>query len=303
MASSLGKMPTTLMRRLTSAWSRLIGLVERSSVRWSLGKVIQGEDVVLGLVHEGGELGCLGPEPVGGLAPLGARRPAVALGEGGGGQGGGDAPFLSSGMGQRVAHEVDATALPCRAEDVGRGRLQPLAVVGDHQFDAAQPALGERAQEVGPEGLGPGRADRHAEHLAAALVVDRHRDGGRDRNHAPGPAHLHIGRIQPRIGPVTQPVMTRFRRSTLAAVGSPVQLFQHDFAPGAQLRAERQRDAEVEARDFLARDGAVSTLPAVRVDERMGEVAGTGFDPKAKLVPLAMGSVHPVHEGMVDKPG
>ena len=55
-------------------------------------------------------------------------------------------------------------------------------VVGDHQLDAAQPAPGQRAQELGAEGLSLGRADRHAEHLAPPLVVDRHRDGDRNRH-------------------------------------------------------------------------------------------------------------------------
>ena len=63
-----------------------------------------------------------------------------------------------------------------------------------------QAAAGEAAQEPGPEGLGLGRADRHAEDLAPALVVDRDRDGHRDRYDAPGLAHLQIGRIQPEIG-------------------------------------------------------------------------------------------------------
>ena len=40
MASSLGKMPTTLVRRLTSAWSRSIGLVECNFWRCSLGKLM-----------------------------------------------------------------------------------------------------------------------------------------------------------------------------------------------------------------------------------------------------------------------
>ena len=38
MAASLGKMPTTLVRRLTSAWSRSIGFVECNFWRCSLGK-------------------------------------------------------------------------------------------------------------------------------------------------------------------------------------------------------------------------------------------------------------------------
>ena len=43
-----------------------------------------GEDVVLGVVHEGGEPGRLGSELVGDRAPLGVCRLGVVLGEGGG---------------------------------------------------------------------------------------------------------------------------------------------------------------------------------------------------------------------------
>ena len=131
---------------------------------------------MLGLVHEGGELGRLGPELVGDQAPLGACGLGVLLGEGGGDEGRHHTPALLAGMGEQVAHEVHAAALGGCAENPGNGRLQPLVVVGDHQLDAAQPAPGEAAQELGPEGLGLGRADRHAEHLAPPLVVDRDRD-------------------------------------------------------------------------------------------------------------------------------
>ena len=109
---------------------------------------------------------------------------------------------LLAGMSQQVAGEVHATALPCGPEDAGDRGLETLVVVGDHQLDAAQPAPGEAAQEVGPEGLGLRGADRHAQHLATALVVDRHRKGDRDRDDAPVLAHLHVGGIQPQVGPV-----------------------------------------------------------------------------------------------------
>ena len=59
-----------------------------------------GENVVLGLVHEGRELRRLGPELVGDLAPLGLGAVCVVLGEGGGDEGGDDAPALAAGMGQ-----------------------------------------------------------------------------------------------------------------------------------------------------------------------------------------------------------
>ena len=72
---------------------------------------------MLGFVHQGGELGDLGPELVGDLTPLDLRAVGVLLGEGGGDEGGDDAPTLAAGMGQQVAGEVHAASLPGGAED------------------------------------------------------------------------------------------------------------------------------------------------------------------------------------------
>ena len=202
MAASLGKMPTTSVRRLISPLRRSSGLV-----RVQLGAVLGreghvGEHVGLGLVHEGGELGHLGPELVGDAAPLGAGGLGVVLGEGGGDEGRDDAAAALAGMGQGVAHEVDAAALPGGGEHLGDGRLDALVGVGDDQLDAAQAAPGELAQEVGPEGLGLGGADLHAEHLAPAVGVDADGDDDGDRDDAAGLADLHVGGVDPQIRPV-----------------------------------------------------------------------------------------------------
>ena len=74
MAASLGKMPTTLVRRLTSAWSRSIRVCGVQFLAVLLGESHVGEDVVLGFVHENCQLGHLGPELVGDLTPLGPSR-------------------------------------------------------------------------------------------------------------------------------------------------------------------------------------------------------------------------------------
>jgi len=52
--------------------------------------------------------------------------------------------------------------------------------IGDDQLDAAQAAPCERTQELGPERLGFAVADRHAEHFAPTIRVDRH---GHDHCH------------------------------------------------------------------------------------------------------------------------
>ena len=75
MAASLGKMPTTSVRRLISPLSRSIGLVRVQLGPVRRGEAHVGEHVGLGLVHEGGELGQLGAELIGDLAPLRAWRP------------------------------------------------------------------------------------------------------------------------------------------------------------------------------------------------------------------------------------
>jgi hypothetical protein len=49
--------------------------------------------------------------------------------------------------------------------------LDSLTGIRDHQLDAAQAAAGELAQKRGPERLGLGRADIHAQHLAPAAAA------------------------------------------------------------------------------------------------------------------------------------
>ena len=105
-------------------------------------------------------------------------------------------------MSQHVAHEVDAAALPGRVQDLRDGSLQPLMGIRDDELDAAQTAPRELAQEVSPEGLGLRRADRQAQHLAPAIVIDPDRDDHRDRDDATIAARLHIGRVQPDIRPL-----------------------------------------------------------------------------------------------------
>jgi len=67
------------------------------------------------------------------------------------------------------------------------------------------------------------------------------------------------------------------------------------------------RDWAVGTKSFSGKDGKVTTLNAVRLDWKqdekgqwkMSEIAGSEFNLKADLVLLAMGYVHPVHEGML----
>jgi glutamate synthase (NADPH) small chain len=64
-----------------------------------------------------------------------------------------------------------------------------------------------------------------------------------------------------------------------------------------------KRDFAVVTTRFSGENGAVKTLHCAHCDEKFQPVPGTEFDIKAELVLLAMGFVHPVHEGMLKSLG
>jgi glutamate synthase (NADPH/NADH) small chain len=63
------------------------------------------------------------------------------------------------------------------------------------------------------------------------------------------------------------------------------------------------REFSVLTQKFSGEDGQVKILHCVHVDEKMKPVPGSEFEIKADLVLLAMGFVHPVHEGMIKSLG
>jgi glutamate synthase (NADPH) small chain len=60
-----------------------------------------------------------------------------------------------------------------------------------------------------------------------------------------------------------------------------------------------KREFAVLTQKFSGVDGKVTKLHCVQVDDKFKPVAGTEFDLDAQLVLLAMGFVHPVHEGLL----
>jgi len=56
----------------------------------------------------------------------------------------------------------------------------------------------------------------------------------------------------------------------------------------------------VATQSFFGEGGVLKGLNCVQVDDKFQPVAGTEFTLEADLVLLAMGFVHPVHEGLVD---
>jgi glutamate synthase (NADPH/NADH) small chain len=63
------------------------------------------------------------------------------------------------------------------------------------------------------------------------------------------------------------------------------------------------RDFAVMTTKFSGEGGVVKRLHCTRVDSRIEPVPGTKFEIPADLVLLAMGFVHPVHQGMIAELG
>jgi glutamate synthase (NADPH/NADH) small chain len=64
-----------------------------------------------------------------------------------------------------------------------------------------------------------------------------------------------------------------------------------------------ERQFSVMTQKFSGENGRVTKLHCIKVDAAMKPVPGSEFDLPAELVLLAMGFVHPVHEGMVKSLG
>ena len=101
-----------------------------------LGEGHVSQHVVLGVIHQRGEFGHLGPDLIGDCPPLRAGRFGGVLSEGRGDEGRDyPAPALS-GMGQSVALEVDPAPLPGRAQDLRDGGLDAFVGIADDQLHA-----------------------------------------------------------------------------------------------------------------------------------------------------------------------
>jgi glutamate synthase (NADPH/NADH) small chain len=64
-----------------------------------------------------------------------------------------------------------------------------------------------------------------------------------------------------------------------------------------------ERDFSVLTQEFTGQHGRVTKLKCIRCDDTFKPIAGTEFDLRADLILLAMGFVHPVHEGMIESLG
>jgi glutamate synthase (NADPH) small chain len=64
-----------------------------------------------------------------------------------------------------------------------------------------------------------------------------------------------------------------------------------------------ERDFSVMTQEFTGEHGRVKKLRCIKIDEKFKPIPGTEFELRADLVLLAMGFVHPVHEGMIERLG
>jgi glutamate synthase (NADPH/NADH) small chain len=61
------------------------------------------------------------------------------------------------------------------------------------------------------------------------------------------------------------------------------------------------RDFSVMTKKVMGEDGKVTAIECIKVDDKMQDIAGSEFELKANLVLLAMGFIHPVHDGLVEE--
>ncbi len=130
MDASLGKIPTTSARRLTSLLTRSIGLVEVDLGSVLDGKVHVGEDVGLALVDEGREFRPFGAELVGGVPQRLAGGRAIGLHERLAQGGRHHALLGAADVGLGVAHPMHAAPLPRRTHDPADRGLEALVGIG-----------------------------------------------------------------------------------------------------------------------------------------------------------------------------
>ena len=201
MASSLGKMPTTSVRRLISPLSRSSGFVEWSLARCPSGRSCRRARPVSASSMKAASLGTFGRiwSATRAIEPGGLRR---LLGEGGGDEGGDDAPAALAGMRQRIAHEVNAAALPGRRRTLATAALRPSWASETTSFTPRRPrrvSLRRNSVQNGSASEAPismPSTSRRPSQLTPTAMMTA------TETMRPPLAHLQVGGVDPQIGPV-----------------------------------------------------------------------------------------------------
>jgi hypothetical protein len=205
-AASLGKMPTTSARRLTSLLSRSNGLVLCNLLRCCSGEIEIGQHLGLAVVDEGGELWPFRAQLVSDMPQHGARLGPIWLQKGlakGLAKRRGNHALLGLGdISESIAHPVHPAALPAGAEHPANRRFEPLMGIGNDQLDTVQAAPRQAFEKAQPKGFGLRRADMQANNLAPTVGVGGDSDDCRDRHDAAALALLQVGGVEPEIRPL-----------------------------------------------------------------------------------------------------
>ena len=85
--------------------------------------------------------------------------------------------------------------------------------------------------------------------------------------------------------------------------GTSWPLWPYRLRTSSSQREGAKRDWCVSTTKFSGKDGKLSTLHVTRLDAKLRDIPGSEFTIDADLVLLAMGFVHPTHEGMIESLG
>jgi hypothetical protein len=146
-------------------------------------------------------------------------------------------------MGEHVAHDMNPAARPSGMQSLGDRGLQSCMGVGDDKFDAPQAAAGQLAQALGPEHLGLGGSDVHANDLTPAVVIDADGDDDGDRDNTASLGYFNITGVQPDAGPIPSGgrVSKVCTRSSISVHNRLTWLFEMPLAPMAWTSSSTER--------------------------------------------------------------
>ena len=141
MLASLGKIPTTSARRLTSLFNLSNGFVECNFVAVLGRQARVGQHIVFTLVHQGSEFGPAPAQLIGDMAPSLVRGIRVGSQESLADRRGDHGVLDLGDIRQGVSDPMNSTALPARTKHARNGMPQALVGIGDHQLDAFEATL------------------------------------------------------------------------------------------------------------------------------------------------------------------
>ena len=167
-----------------------------------LGEAHEGQHIGLGLIHQGGELRDLGPELVGDPAPLGPGGFGILLDEGGADEGGDDTASLLAGVASTLGMKWTRQRCQVACSTLDTAAFSPSCA---SEITSLTPRRPRRASErrksvqkvsASDAPIAMPSTSRLPSPLTATATMTA------TETTRPLCARLHIGRIEPEIGPV-----------------------------------------------------------------------------------------------------